>query len=258
MESGAGPEGLDTAPQESGEALADELESISASEELADELEGKVNSYARALLDRDLDVLNGLMSTEVLGQIDAKGMDMGAFADKMSNSMLRTFDTMSPDSTSELGFSVQSARIEGNAVRIELSRRGEALEKPLYFVNEQGEYKLNLVSPGFTQPLAEGAAGSWNNYLVRNSGESLSGANRGDAGAYCTTGSSATIHWKGEVYMSCTDKCGAFFAGGRFFANSGQYNENHSYCDYNTWGVDAFYRFSDLNGMWIVDCNDGC
>jgi hypothetical protein len=251
MESEVGPEALDAVQQEPSSASDEALESASASEALADELEGKVNSYARALLDRDLDALQGLMSTEVLGQLDAKAMDIGAFADKMSNAMLKTFDSMSTDSSAELGFSVQSARIEGNAVRIELSRQGKLLEKPFYFVEEQGEYKLNLVSPGFSQPLPEGAAGSWNNYIVRNSGTL-------DHEAYCTTG---TWRWiapfGGEETMSCTDKCGAVFSGGRFFANQGQPNENYSLCDYNTWGVDAFYR-QNAQGVFYVDCNDVC
>jgi hypothetical protein len=258
LESWAGPEALDTVPQEpssnSGEALADELEGISVSDEaLADELEGKLNSYALAVLDRDVDMLKGLMSTEVLGQIDAKGMDMGAFADKMSSSLLRTFDTMT--STSDLGwFSVESMRIEGNAARVEVSRQGETLGKPFYFVDEQGEYKLNLVSPGFSRPLAEGAAGSWNTYIVANLSPET-------APAYCTTGSGANIDPNGQVNLSCVDKCGAVFSGGRFFANLGQYNQRHRYCDYNTWGVDAYYYLdgtAEWDLEWYVACNDNC
>jgi hypothetical protein len=256
MESGAGTEGLDTVPQEpssdSEEALADELVGIPSSDEaLADELEGKLNSYAQAVVDRDVDALKGLMSAEVLGQIDAKGMDMGAFADKMSGSMLRTFDTMT--SNSDLGwFSVESVRIEGNAVRIEVSRQGETLKKPFYFVDDQGEYKLNLVSPGFSRPLAEGAAGSWNDYLLTNSHASLT------AHAYCTTGSHGYIPPQSNGYLSCTDKCGAFFSGGRFFANQGQTNETHAYCDYNTWGVDAEYKWLNPNTEYAVLCADSC
>jgi len=254
MESGAGPEGLDTVPQEpssdSEEALADELVGIPSTDPaLADELEGKLNSYAQAVLDSDVDVLNGLMSTEVLGQLDAKGMDMGAFATKMSNSLLNTFDTMT--SSSDLGwFSVESVRIEGNAVQIEVSRQGEALGKPFYFVEEQGEYKLNLLRPGFTQPLPEGAARSGQLYKVRNSGSY-------NVEAYCTTGEYEYLAPGQEGRMQCVDKCGAFFSGGRFFGNVSTPQETVAYCDYNTWGVDVFYRLN-ASGLWYPDCNDDC
>ena len=204
------------------------------------ELEGKFNAYAQALIDGDNEFLSSVISSEIRDRIAEKGADIEAFAKKMKASMLRQFSDMSDATSMGYAFTVTDIREAGGGLRVEVARNGEALAKPFYFVNEGGEYKLNLLRPGFTKPQPDGSGASSDTYRVKNTNDGLAWVN-------CDGATSKTVDMFAEVKITCTNKCG-WFHGGHFFPGG-------SYCDWNTWGVDVYLDNTRQTGL---ECADPC
>jgi len=215
-------------------------------EALKAELQSNFNAYAQAVSDRDLDLLTTLTSTEIHERANSIGMGMAGFAEKMRNSMFSTLTSMSDQAPVGNQFTIENVQVEGNAVRVEVAHNGENIGKPFYFVKEEGAYKLNLQRPGFSQPQPEGAGASTDAYRVRNEVNDTLRVS-------CSGGAYANIKPYADLKIGCESKCG-FFAGTRFYSPLGD-NSQSVKCDYNTWGVDAYYN--PLKGIG-VRCGDGC
>jgi len=211
---------------------------------LTAELEGKFNAYAQALADRNTELLRTLVSSEIQLRIGETGMDMAGFAEKLRGSMLNQFNGTSVAPESGSAFQITSLRVEGEAVRVEVSSNGETLAKPFYFVKEDGDYRLNLVRQGFTRAQPEGSGAATDTYRIKNDN------------AYPQTGrcsgSQGLMPAVTELAVRCENKCG-FFHGTRFYS---PFSNDSIKCDYNTWGVDAIYN--DRFGSLGVICNDKC
>jgi hypothetical protein len=216
-------------------------------EELRLELESRFNAYVRALVDDDAQALDALLSDEVKARVFDKGGDMQAFRDKMHRSMEREFGESAIEQA-EHSFGVVDVTSEGDAAQVTVSYQGTTLEKPFFFVLESDEYKLNLVRPGFSNPLPEGAAPARDTYKILN------------MWAYSSYGSGTTMVCDGgEVFVrdgttasvSCNNSCGWWH--GSWFTTP--YSGIIRYCDYNTWGNDVYINQLSYGG-W--DCNDYC
>jgi len=205
------------------------------------ELEGKFNAYAQALLDGDNEFLNSLISSEIRNRFVEKNTDIAAFAKKMKASMLMQFSDMSDATSMGYAFTVTDIHEASGGLRVEVARNGEALAKSFYFVNEGGEYKLNLVRPGFMKPRPDGSGASSDTYRVKNLNDGLTEAS-------CDPNHSL-MNPLGEARLSCTNRCG-FWHGANFRGNF-----QNALCDYNTWGIDVYYDNTRNNGMF---CNDPC
>jgi hypothetical protein len=214
-------------------------------EPLAAGLQARFNSYAQALLERDVSTLDRVLSTEIKARAAEMGSDLGGLADKLKASMLKQFGTMPPASMSGEQFTVASATVEAEAVRVMVAFQGRPLEKPFFFVREDGDYKLNVLRAGFSKPLPAGSAAARDTYLVTNQ-------NGGPYGQtmYCNGGS---VHVLGDSSgtVSCNNNCGWWHGSG---FSSGAYDAWLN-CDYNTWGTDVWINLVYVGG-W--DCNDYC
>lgn len=209
-------------------------------DQLRMELEGKFNAYAQALIDGDKEFLSNVISSEIRDRLAEKGADIEAFAQKMKASMLKQFSDMSDATSMGYAFTVTDIREAGGGLQVEVARNGEALAKPFYFVNEGGEYKLNLLRPGFTKAQPDGSGASSDTYRV----ESL---NDGYSSVRCDGANAVSVAPFASVNITCTNKCG-WWSGGRFYPGS-------VLCDWNTWGVDVYLDNSRQVGLF---CNDPC
>jgi hypothetical protein len=204
------------------------------------EIEGKFNAYAQALIDGDNEFLDSVISSEIRNRLVEKNADIAAFAKKMKASMLKQFSDMSDGTSMGYAFTVTDIHQASGGLRVEVARNGEALSKPFYFVNEGGEYKLNLLRPGFTKPHPDGSGAGSDTYRVKN-------LNSYNAEAHCNNWK--TVPAGGEATLSCANSCG-WWSGALFH---GTYQG--ALCDWNSWGVDVYLDGSRLNGLY---CNDPC
>lgn len=151
-------------------------------------LQEVINSYATALLDRDVATLEEILSEEVKSRILEYPGGMSRFVEKQRLSLLKQFKLMglpnnfgnrlslNPNSNEEIvlannirgGFSVDTVSAQSvfssrqfpdngvaipEVVSIALSHRGRDLLKQFYFVVENGTYKLNVLPPGFSKSI---------------------------------------------------------------------------------------------------------
>jgi len=211
------------------------------------ELDAKFNDYAQALLDNDIETLNGTMSSEIRMRTADMGSNMRGFARKLRSSMLRQFPEIEEGSDILGRFTVEEVREEGDAIRVEVAFDGVELPKPFYFVLEDGEYRLNLLQPGFTNALPRGFGGATRSYLVHNNNP----LNPSSGVSINCNGGILFVPPGGERSISCSNTCG-WFQGSTFWAYS---SATGAKCDYNTWGVDVFIDDNRSNGFY---CNDKC
>lgn len=248
-EGGANPDAVDSGAQhENSSAITDEL--------LIAELDEMVNLYAQALLDNDVTKIDSLVSSEVKLRAREKNSDVAGFTDKMARSLRTELSTRAIDVSAGgiLGlFSVISASRDGNAIVAELTLAGTEVSKPFWFVQEDGEYKLNVLAPGFTNPLPAGAAAGRENYLIANYSHSANSISCDGSGQVAVPAASSRYpnvcqNCYGTVYIGCDDtRCG-WWTGTQFYHPSA----NRS-CDYNSFGRDGY--FDSSNRFY---CNDSC
>jgi hypothetical protein len=227
------------------DASVAELESDDAidvtSQALTSATNTRINDFAQALLDENVQALDRTTSREIKGRIkQALGGDTPGFARKLRASMLKEFPSISEGSDLRGRFTIVGLRQEGNALRAEVAFDGKKLPKPFYFVNEDGEYRLNLRRPGFANALPEGSGGATDRYLIRNN---LSWP----VFMTCTGDGAYDIPGGAEQYRHCGNKCG-FWSGSVFSSLA-----NTVKCDWNNWGVDVFVRPGE-----VLECNDRC
>lgn len=194
-----------------------------------------VNVYARSLVQRDVTSLRSIVSREILQRGDVVGMDLDGFLEKQRASMLRTFGL---DESARPVFKVTNAVVDGTRIAVTLSLNGQELEKPTYFVIENGEMKLNVAEPGFSEKFR-----SESKYTI---------VNRGAPGKLmiCPNKTKYVDYYQtGTVY--CKDQCGWW--SGTPFKQEG--SNLVVYCDWNSWGADVII---DGFGMEGWHCNDVC
>jgi hypothetical protein len=202
------------------------------------EVRTKIDIYTQALVDRDVNALAGIVSSEIISRSIERHVDLQTFLDRQRDSMFRTFRLTQSDRPA---FEVTDAVLEGGNVRVTLRFRGEDLRKSLYLVPENGELKLNIARPGFSK-----SNRSRSNYQVHNTNFSGDAVVMGcwDADVTTTPGQTKSVN--------CLDTCGSIWSGSIFQRFGGTYQR---YCDWNSWGDDVIVNWGYYDG-W--DCNDYC
>jgi hypothetical protein len=230
----------DVADAAQGDLAEASVETRVVDDQIRMEIEGKFNAYAQALIDGDNEFLSSVISSEIRDRLAEKDADIAAFAKKMKASMLKQFSDMSDGTSMGYAFTVTDIHQASGGLRVEVARNGEALLKPFYFVNEGGEYKLNLLRPGFTKPRPDGSGAGSDTYRVKN---------YNDYNTQVRCNNTKTIAAWGEGTVSCANSCG-WWSGALFH---GTYQG--ALCDWNTWGVDVYLDSSRQNGLY---CADAC
>jgi hypothetical protein len=204
-----------------------------------------VNRYARGLYDRDRDAVLGVLSSEVKERMKTYEGGLDRFMEKQRKMMVQTFTAMEGGGIGA-GFQVTRVAAQEGAAEATLSRDGRALTRPFHFVLEETGWKLNVARPGFSKPLAEGAAAA-NNYMIDN--QAGHGVN-----AWCEGGGGAYVPPYSQRTVSCPNRCGYWFSGA-WFDGTGWVGQTHL-CDYNTWGADVIN--SRTFPYWGMACHDPC
>lgn len=183
----------------------------------ADELAGpqeRVNQFARALLARDAKAVQSMISKELTQRILDRGQGstyeerLLAFIDRESSSLSRVLGHQRAFAE---GFTVTGMEMQSNGtvLALHLGLAYQSLPKPFYLVLEDGEYKINVVSPanGDFTTLADA------NFKVKN----------GDFEPrtfHCEGRDDITVAPTQTVSTKCPSTCG-LFGGTRFYANGG-------------------------------------
>jgi hypothetical protein len=219
-------------------------------EDLAQQLEGRLNAYAQALHDGDEAALRGLLSDEVLDKARTLRGGLPRFATRQKAAMLRQFKGMKAGDLGE-GFRVVKVEPQGEVVAAHIAYQDREIPRPFYFVREGGELKLNVARPGFSRRL--GPAFSANdNYNVRN--DSFV-----NAWVSCASDGGRGLNWIDVMhhstrFVSCRNTCGLF--NGSYFNSSTHVFVGSRQCDYNSWGDDVI--LSDTPDGPRARCEDEC
>jgi hypothetical protein len=186
---------------------------LAASDDLAGPQE-RVNQFARALLTGDARAVQSLISRELTQRIFERGQGstyeerLQSFIDRESSSLNRV---LGYQRTFGEGFTVTGMETQsyGTVLALHLGLAGQSLPKPFYLVLEDGEYKINVVSPanGDFTTLATG------NFKVKNGDFQTRTFN-------CEGNGDITVAPTQTVNTKCTMTCGTF-GGTRFYANGG-------------------------------------
>lgn len=212
----------------------------------AADLQPTVDVIARAVFTRDVAAFDGSLSNEVHAQMSAKGYDAATFLDKQRGALQRTLRLAENDHTNLL---VTGVETEGDAFRVTLRAQDKDLAKALYFVREDGAYKLNFGAPGFSKAPPEGALFGKDNYTIHN----VNIYGNGPTTLECYQGGGQykpfTVAATKSMKVACENTCGWF--SGSTFAGNGVVRK----CDWNWWGDDVIINLLDYGG-W--HCNDPC
>lgn len=201
------------------------------------QLFGIVSRYYFALLYDDMDTVKELLSKRRLDLFAKESSDkketlesvLAVFVDKQKSKILRIpYQSHDKHCISPLCYAV-----DGGTVSLQLSLGQSDVSKPIYFVFEDDQYKLNVLNP----------SGS-DRYRVENAHRT------GTHKVECRGGNKQTLHPTASVYMTCEDDCGYVWSGTWFQdLDTGRRVQ----CDYNTWGWDA--RFNESG---TLECADNC
>jgi hypothetical protein len=212
-------------------------------------LQLEVDRFTDVLLRHDTKTLETMISSELVARGVERHISLDRFLEKQRAAMMSTFDLKEGERPS---FIVTEAASEGDAVRVSMELRGEALKKPFYFVRENGQLKLNIAPPGFSKAAPDGTLFGREKYYVKN--QNIYGnqpatmtCHRSGGGAMVTVAAGA----RGTVY--CDDTCGWW--AGSTFQMYGAYDGPTRKCDWNSWGDDVYINLLDVGG-WR--CNDTC
>jgi hypothetical protein len=214
-------------------------------------IQAQIDAFTRSIVEHDVDAFAAIVSSEVLKRTAERGIGPSAFMEKQRTAILRTFRLTDGERPA---FEVAEALLQGNVVRVILRFRGKELEKPLYFVREDGSLKLNFGLPGFSKAAPAGALFSSDKYTVQNDNipgnqpfaiSCYQGSNRTDA--------TITVPASSTGYVSCENACGWF--SGSIFRAAGVFDAPERKCDWNWWGADVYINQLDQGG-WR--CNDAC
>jgi hypothetical protein len=199
------------------------------------ELRDKTAEYLRALQASDAAAVDKLISTELRTRIETRGTGPD-FATNLKSFVAREHAKLARSvagpQAQRAPIAASSAQLigDGAIAAVTLAVGGATLPKPIYLVQENGGFKVNVVQP----QVLEG-----NTYVIQNDdGVARSFSCSGGRGANVAPGQTASTF--------CDDACG-FFDGTRFNVAGATAD-----CDFNTFGVDMFIR-----GNAPV-CNDRC
>lgn len=208
--------------------------------ELQAHLEARMNAYADTLRGGDGTALKELLSSEMLERIHTRGggknshENLRAFVAKEQGKLIRELGR-ARTTLSIQGMDVSSG---GMLVAVWLSANGQSLPKPFFFVYENGEYKLNIVSPHSSGDSTTQRA---SNYRVQNDDYEPRSFSCSKAGPWSIAPHPATL------LVSCENSCSGWYDGTRFTVNRASAD-----CDYNSWGIDMYIRSN------YPICNDRC
>jgi hypothetical protein len=208
--------------------------------ELQAHLELKVNAYANTLRGGNGEALKALLSSEMLERIHTRGggrdfhENLRAFVAREQGKLMRELGR----ARATLSIQGMDVSADGMAVEVWLSANERSLPKPFFFVYENGEYKLNIVSP---RSSGDATLRSMSSYSVKNDDAEMRTFS-------CSNGGPWNIAAKpGSLMVYCEDSCSSWFDGTRFSMSTGITD-----CDYNSWGVDM-----TIKGGKPV-CSDPC
>jgi hypothetical protein len=190
-------------------------------------LAARFNAFANAVHAGDPTALRATLAEEMLSAAEADGIERYLALQK--DLMNQTFGVL--DNGPAGGFTVQSAEVEGDAVRATVAFRGKTMEKEIFFVREGEAYKLNLLRPGFTRVAPDSAAMGYDTYTVRNTSpyNSLMKCSA-DNGMKPFTAPA-----NGTTKVSCRNTC-HWYRWGSWFEDAGG---RRLRCTWNTFGSDV-------------------
>lgn len=119
------------------------------------------------------------------------------------------------------------------ALSIKVAYGDADISKPIYFVKEDGKYKLSIFHP-FT---------SSQRYRIRN-------AHNEEHTVKCRGGSSQTVSAYQDLYITGEDDCGYFWSG-TWFEDTG--TGRRVQCQYNKSGWDV-----RINESGVIECRKNC
>jgi hypothetical protein len=209
-----------------------------------------VNTYARALVERDAATLDRLLSSEVKERLGTYEGGVDRFMEKQRTTLLRAFPELERAGHGDSdGFEVTQVTAQEGVASVGLSYRGKPLERPFYFVQEGELYTLNVARPGFSRPLADGALPN-DFYRITSNSEAQPQTIGCERGQSVQVQPAYYVGTYNNYDVSCPNVCG-FWNGALFYGTYWQANADH-YCDYNTWGTDVWVDWFGAR------CNDSC
>lgn len=209
-----------------------------------DAFQREIDELGRALVERDTAALEGMVSSEVMSRSAERGIPMDTLLAKQRGALMRTFELEEGEIPTLDVIDVQE---EGDAVRVTLAAQGVELEKPFYFVEEQGSYRLNIAPPGFSKAPPEGAQFGKSNYTIKN----VNIPGNANFAMTCYQGPTTVVPPNSTRKMSCGDACG--FWSGSLFANAEAYDGPQKACDWNAWGADVVINLLSSGGFYCAD-----
>jgi hypothetical protein len=225
---------------------------------LAEHLEKQFNLYVTALIENDSASVQQVVSAEKLqryANAQGNGLDSVRFTAVVSREKTKLTNTFGTQLADGHRFKVlnYSSLDNGNVLKASFTIDGVEIPKPVYFVKDGQDYKINFNVPeSLSQSLQPY---SLDTYRAENEGNVQRFVGCGiqdvDYGAFvsvppqsCTFGFCSAGHRD----ISCPNMCGGW-AGSQFYG--GGYVIG--LCDYNTWGRDVWF---DVYGNGR--CNDHC
>lgn len=216
------------------------------------EVQLRIDALMLSIAEHDVIAFSQVLSSEVLARTAERGIDLNTLLEKQGRAIARTFNLAEGERPE---FEIGQILVEQNALRVTLRFRGKEVEKPFYFVNEDGVLKFNFGPAGFSKTPPQGALFGKSNYTVRNvniPGNSTfaincyQGKNLPDATVLVPASSTRKIQ--------CQDACG-WWAGSIFGARASDGTFKYKKCDWNWWGADVVINLLAPGG-WF--CNDNC
>ncbi|SEL34121.1 hypothetical protein SAMN05444354_105265 [Stigmatella aurantiaca] len=230
---------------------------------ISEQLETQFNRYVSALLADDSQEVQQTLSAEKLqryANAQGTGLDLVRFVAVVSREKDKLLRTFGPLVTEGVRFELLSYESleNGLVLKAQFAIGGNELPKPVYFVKEGEEYKINFNPPAnLSQSLQEF---TYDSYRAENDGNHQQLVSCGSLQApppipggqlvppqSCFLG----ICTPGHTYVSCPNLCGSW-AGSWFYGYRGS-SYSIGRCDYNTWGRDVWFDYYG-NGR----CNDSC
>jgi hypothetical protein len=208
---------------------------------LEEELDMKLDTYARAVQAGDTSTVQGLLSREMLARIANRGRS-ARFQDNLEQFVLREQVKVNRElgdlSANPEGFTLTMVQphMNGRVLAVFASMSGHVLPKPFFFVQEDGEYKLNIIRPKDSYSIQRTST-----YSIKN--DDFTARSFVCAGKTTSYNVAATQ----SLDVTCEDSCSWYFDGTRVTVNGASAD-----CDWNNWGYDAYIRSNS------PFCNDPC
>ncbi|WNG35923.1 hypothetical protein F0U60_21160 [Archangium minus] len=217
--------------------------------------------FTNALVKQDRETVLSLLSSEWLEKFE-RAEATGEMTDALGTFIKRERSKLIKSVGEHDSFAngLRATRVEstGNAdvLAVSFQYEGKEIPRPIYFVREKGELRVNLVQPTSGGVQAQATAGN-SNYKVQNH------SNENDTASCRAYQGTNTVIINGylapneTIYMSCRNTtCDVFWDAGVFYytesIGNNLYRRTKYTCDYNTWGTD-FHVYGNS-----AHCEENC